>query len=109
MVLFSRSFESAHGNLAVCPGSIETPAAYAHMDLLGLSHEEGKKEFGSASPMNRMGQPEEVGWLTSALCYRCDRALHRMQIASTVAFLASEDASFITGSSIVVDGGATLD
>ncbi|EDQ89535.1 uncharacterized protein MONBRDRAFT_36996 [Monosiga brevicollis MX1] len=74
---------------AVAPGAIFTPASVRHMERLGMTIEEGKKDFSSASPMNRMGQPEEV--------------------ASAVAFLASKDASFITGEIIVIDGGATLD
>jgi len=37
------------------------------------------------TPMNRLGLPEEV--------------------AATVAFLASDEASFMTGSELVVDGG----
>jgi 3-oxoacyl-[acyl-carrier protein] reductase len=44
-------------------------------------------EFG-AVPMGRLGRPEEV--------------------ASAVAFLASDDASYITGATIVVDGGQTV-
>ena len=39
--------------------------------------------------MKRMGRPEEI--------------------ASVVLFLASEDASFMTGAHIVVDGGQTID
>ena len=34
---------------------------------------------------------------------------HPEEVAATAAFLASDDASFITGEHIVVDGGATLD
>eukprot|EP00730_Choanoeca_flexa_P002562 TRINITY_DN11094_c0_g3_i3.p2 TRINITY_DN11094_c0_g3~~TRINITY_DN11094_c0_g3_i3.p2 ORF type:complete len:180 (+),score=39.88 TRINITY_DN11094_c0_g3_i3:326-865(+) len=74
---------------AIAPGSIETPASYRHMDALGLSHEEGRVAFSADCPMERQGQPEEV--------------------ASVAAFLASADASYMTGTLLVVDGGATLD
>ena len=69
---------------AVSPGPIETPI----FDRMGAP-EEAKKEMkgGMASqvPMKRMGTAEEV--------------------AKTVAFLASDDSSFITGVEIDVDGG----
>eukprot|EP00049_Salpingoeca_infusionum_P007177 m.116469 g.116469 ORF g.116469 m.116469 type:complete len:278 (-) comp13612_c0_seq3:172-1005(-) len=74
---------------AICPGAILTDASLRHMDSLGLEHEAGKKAFGSDAPMDRMGDVSEV--------------------ASVAAFLASSDASFMTGTMIVVDGGATLD
>ena len=66
---------------AVCPGVIDTP-------ILGPIH--GNKEItegllGRIHPIGRVGQPEEVGQL--------------------VRFLVSEEASFITGSAIPVDGG----
>ena len=61
------------------PGFIDTP-------ILGDAKQ---TEFGKVllqvTPMNRLGLPEEV--------------------AATVAFLASDDASFMTGSELVVDGG----
>jgi len=70
---------------AVAPGPIVTPI----FEKTGLPKEaidEWSKEILERVPMKRFGQPEEV--------------------AATVAFLASEDASYITGVEINVDGGA---
>ena len=69
---------------AVSPGPIMTPA----VERTGLSKEELDKRVSqiiAAIPMKRVGKPEEV--------------------ASVVAFLASSDASYITGEEINVDGG----
>ena len=64
---------------SVHPGFTDTP-------ILGNAKE---TEFGKVllqvTPMNRLGQPEEI--------------------AAGVAFLASDDASFMTGSELVIDGG----
>jgi NAD(P)-dependent dehydrogenase (short-subunit alcohol dehydrogenase family) len=65
---------------AVCPGLIETPLTTA-----AFQDESIVKPYFAALPMGRGGQPEEV--------------------ASTVAFLASSQASYITGATLFVDGG----
>jgi len=72
----------------VCPGSVETMGTYTHSKNIGLSVAEGKKVFGEGIPMKRQAAPEEI--------------------ASTVAFLVSDDSSYMTGSHIVVDGGLTM-
>jgi NAD(P)-dependent dehydrogenase (short-subunit alcohol dehydrogenase family) len=68
----------------VSPGPIETPI-FGRTGLTKEAMEEFAKQIVSTVPMNRLGQPEEV--------------------AGVVAFLASADASFITGVEINVDGG----
>ncbi|MCG8505455.1 MAG: SDR family oxidoreductase [Sphingomonadales bacterium] len=65
---------------SVSPGTIETNQTRFILD----DPEWSAKQLGRAM-MNRMGQPEEI--------------------ASVVAFLASDDASYITGADIAVDGG----
>ena len=74
---------------AVCHGAIYTRASERHMDFIGLDHQEGRELFGQDALMKRMGTPDEI--------------------ANGVLFLASEEASFITGEHLVIDGGATLD
>jgi NAD(P)-dependent dehydrogenase (short-subunit alcohol dehydrogenase family) len=74
---------------AVCPGSIKTRATDQHIESLGLDPEESYIEFGKDSLMKRMGNPDEI--------------------ASGVLFLASDDASFMTGAQVVIDGGASID
>eukprot|EP00298_Acanthocystis_sp_HF-20_P026804 c4631_g1_i1.p1 GENE.c4631_g1_i1~~c4631_g1_i1.p1 ORF type:complete len:318 (+),score=135.57 c4631_g1_i1:37-990(+) len=72
---------------AICPGSVETPGSYNHMKLLGISIEEGRKEF-SKNPLNRQAAPDEI--------------------ADIALFLASDMSSFVVGTHIVADGGLTM-
>lgn len=72
---------------AVCPGPILTDATAGHAAKVGITKEALCKEMTDVLILKRMGQPEEV--------------------AAAVAFMASEDASFITGATLTVDGGLT--
>ena len=67
---------------ALCPGPIETPLL---MQL--LSDEEKKQRRFVHIPMGRLGQAEEL--------------------AKAALFLASDDSSYMTGTSLIVDGGIT--
>ena len=69
---------------AVAPGPIETPI-FGRTGLPKEAMDAFAKKIGETVPMKRFGQPEEV--------------------AGVVAFLASSDASYITGEEIHVDGG----
>jgi 3-oxoacyl-[acyl-carrier protein] reductase len=73
----------------VAPGSIATERLNelmsARLAKTGQTKEEYVKEYLKAIPMGRLGEPHEFG--------------------SVVAFLASTRASYVTGSTIAVDGG----
>ena len=68
--------------VAICPGPVATPLVQAF-----LADEEAWLLRRRYMPMGRLGQPEEI--------------------ANLVAFLASDEASYITGSAYTVDGGLT--
>lgn len=70
---------------AVAPGVIETPQSLDPLNSLGP---EGVREFAARVPVRRNGQPEDI--------------------AHTFLFLASEEASFLTGQVLLVDGGVSL-
>ncbi|MDC0034800.1 SDR family oxidoreductase [Chloroflexi bacterium] len=77
----------------ICPGDINTAGWYkrglARQKNIDPSDPEGFfREASSMSPLNRPGEPEEV--------------------ANLALFLASDEASYITGASVVIDGGATI-
>jgi NAD(P)-dependent dehydrogenase (short-subunit alcohol dehydrogenase family) len=70
---------------AVSPGPINTPEGFARTGLPQEALDQFVSEVLAKVPMKRIGQPSEI--------------------ASAVAFLASTDASYITGSEVAVDGG----
>lgn len=71
----------------VCPGTILTAASYAHMERVGMPLERFMAEEGPKHLLNRVGQPREVAY--------------------AILFLACDDASFVTGTHLMVDGGYT--
>jgi NAD(P)-dependent dehydrogenase (short-subunit alcohol dehydrogenase family) len=77
----------------VCPGAIETPRfrGFPPKPSLGegMTDEQRERLGGSNKALLRMGRPEEIAY--------------------GVLFLVSDEASFVTGHALVIDGGQTLD
>lgn len=77
----------------VCPGAIETPRfrGFPPKATLadGMTEEQRKTMGASNKALLRMGRPEEIAY--------------------GVLFLVSEEASFVTGHALVIDGGQTID
>lgn len=75
----------------LCPGTVETPSLderiAANATAAG-SVDAARAAFVARQPMGRLGTPEEIAALT--------------------VYLASDDAQFITGQAVVIDGGLTL-
>ena len=71
---------------AVCPGIIQTALSFAQQR--SKPAKEFFDQFANRIPLRRVGQPEDV--------------------AAAVAFLASNDARHITGTTLLIDGGQTL-
>ena len=77
----------------VCPGAIETPRfrGFPPRPTLGdgMTEEQRQKMGSSNKALLRMGRPEEIAY--------------------GVLFLVSDEASFVTGHALVIDGGQTID
>ncbi|MEQ9564269.1 MAG: SDR family oxidoreductase, partial [Pseudomonadales bacterium] len=72
---------------SISPGTVESPSLQERMAAKG-DYEKARADFISRQPMGRLGTPEEI--------------------AAIAVLMASEEASFMTGENIVIDGGMTL-
>lgn len=80
----------AHANIrcnAICPSAVETPSMTARIEAMADS-EAARRAFNARQPLGRMGRPEEI--------------------AELAVYLASDLSGFMTGSQLVIDGGAKL-
>jgi NAD(P)-dependent dehydrogenase (short-subunit alcohol dehydrogenase family) len=71
----------------ICPGTVDTP----WIERLVDSAEDGEAELASLvarQPMGRLGEPDEI--------------------AKAALYLASDDAAFVTGTMLIIDGGITM-
>ncbi len=88
VVLLTKNVAIDYGRMGIrcntiCPGFIDTPLLNSVMDAMP----DFKADVQRETKLNRLGQPGEV--------------------AGAACFLASDDASFVTGHTLVVDGGYT--
>ena len=72
---------------AICPGYIETPISYEYWNTFPDPAAEQQRAY-QLHPPGRIGTPDEVAW--------------------PAVFLASDEAGFINGASLVVDGGRSV-
>ena len=73
---------------AVCPGTVQTPFVEGYLEKFHQHNkDEIRAELRARQPVGRLGRPEEV--------------------ASMVRYLSSDEAAFVTGSLVTIDGGWT--
>jgi NAD(P)-dependent dehydrogenase (short-subunit alcohol dehydrogenase family) len=71
---------------SIHPGFIWTPMVEHHLKSLG-EVEEGRKAADALHPLGHIGEPDDIAW--------------------GVVYLASDEAKFVTGAELVIDGGYT--
>ncbi len=73
---------------AICPGTVHTPFVESYLARNFAGHEdEVRQQLHARQPIGRMGRPDEI--------------------AHAALYLASDEAAFVTGSALVIDGGWT--
>lgn len=72
---------------SVHPGFIWTPMVEHHIQSLGGDVAQHKRDTGALHPLGHLGEPDDIAW--------------------GVVYLASDEARFVTGSELVIDGGYT--
>lgn len=73
---------------AVCPGTVETPFVEGYLEKFHKDNkEETRAQLRARQPVGRLGRPEEI--------------------ASLVRYLASDEALFVNGACVAIDGGWT--
>ena len=69
---------------AICPGTVDTPSLHSRLKDTG-DYEKAKQDFIARQPLGRIGKAEEI--------------------ASLALYLASDESSFVTGQTHIIDGG----
>ncbi len=73
---------------AICPGTVQTPFVEGYLKRNFAGQEDAVRQtLHARQPLGRMGQPDEI--------------------AAAALYLASDEAAFVTGSALVIDGGWT--
>ena len=72
---------------SIHPGFIETPMVDHFVEQATIAEQEARRQIAALHPLGHIGEADDIGW--------------------AIVYLASDEAKFITGAELVVDGGYT--